>query len=133
MKASVRKEMQALYDKAHAAGIAAFHGANPTPMVVGEGKGLFSNEIDHSKPTYFVADGVCGFAWINIRPARGSFVAFCKENAIGRPGYYGGYDVRLKGDAARSQSYERKMEYARAFATVLRDYGIEAYADGRLD
>lgn len=133
MKASTRKEMKALYDKAHAAGIAAFHAAKPTPMVVGEAKGLFGNEIDYSKKTYYVADGVCGFAWINVRPARGSFVAFCKENKLGHNGYYGGYDVSLKGEAAMSQSYERKMEYARAFAAVLKEAGLTAYAEGRLD
>ena len=41
-------------------------------------------DIDYNKETYYVADGMCGFAWINIKPARGKFVKFLKDNNIGR-------------------------------------------------
>ena len=26
------------------------------------------DDIDYTKDTYYVADGMCGFAWINIKP-----------------------------------------------------------------
>jgi hypothetical protein len=128
-----KREAEALYKRAHEAGIAAFHAAKPTPMIVGEAKSLFSNEIDYTKKTYYEADGVCGFAWIKVRPARGAFVAYCKANKIGYSSSYGGYQVSPKGEAAMSQSYARKMAYAGAFAKVLNDAGLDAYADGRLD
>lgn len=36
----------------------------------------------------------CGRAWVHIRPARGKFVSYLKENGIGRrDSYYGGYVV----------------------------------------
>ena len=56
----------------------------PTPMVVGTPTTPLGNDIDYSKETYYVADGMCGFAWINIKPSRGKFVKFLKDNDIGR-------------------------------------------------
>ena len=40
----------------------------PTPMMVGEPTTPLGNDIDYSKDTWLVNDGVCGFAWINIKP-----------------------------------------------------------------
>ena len=62
-----------IYEQAHAAGMAAGNGCTPTPMVVGQPTTPLGNDIDYSKETYYVSDGVCGFAWINIKPARGKF------------------------------------------------------------
>ena len=28
------------------------------------------DDIDYTKETYYVADGMCGFAWINIKPGQ---------------------------------------------------------------
>ena len=39
----------------------------PTPMVVGEPTTPLGNDIDYTKETWLVNDGVCGFAWINIK------------------------------------------------------------------
>ena len=71
-----------VYADAHAKGIAAGNGANPTPMIVGTPTTPLGNDIDYSKDTHYVSDGVCGFAWINIKPARGKFVKFLKDNNI---------------------------------------------------
>ena len=38
----------------------------PTFMVVGTPTTPLGDDIDYSKDTYYVADGMCGFAWINI-------------------------------------------------------------------
>ena len=75
----------------HAAGIR--HGCTPTPMVVGTPTTPLGDDIDYTKETYYVADGMCGFAWINIKPTRGKFVKFLKDNNIseGKTSYYGGY------------------------------------------
>ena len=100
-------------------------------MVVGTPTTPLGNDIDYSKDTHYVSDGVCGFAWINIKPARGKFVKFLKDNNIGRKdSYYGGYTVWVSGFG---QSLERKSAYAHAFAKHLDDNGLRAYAMSRMD
>lgn len=119
-----------VYAKAVEAGKNAYAKAEPTPMMVGTAKSITSNEIDDTKPTYYVADGVCGFAWVDVFPARGAFITWCKKNGHGRKGYPSGYTFWT---STPCQSYERKMAYAHAFAGVLAENGIRAYANGRLD
>lgn len=122
---------QAVFDEAVEAGLEAGNLAKPTPMVVVEHR----NQLDDNSPikrTYApVMDGVCGFAWVNIRPGNSSFANWLKANQLARKdSYYGGvtYWVRDFG-----QSYERKAAYAGAFASVLTKHGIKAVAAGRLD
>ena len=120
-----------IYSEAHFKGMAAGKSCTPTPMVVGEPTTPLGNDIDYSKETYYVADGVCGFAWINIKPARGKFVKYLKDNDIGRKdSYYGGYTIWVSGFG---QSMTRKENYARAFVKVLNDNGLKAYAMSRMD
>jgi len=125
------KTPQEIYSEAHSAGLAAGHGCTPTPMVVGQPTTPLGNDIDYEKDTYYVADGVCGFAWVNIKPARGKFVKFLKDNNIGRKDcYYGGYTMWV---SEFGQSMHRKENYARAFTSVLRENGLTAYNMSRLD
>ena len=119
-----------IYKEAHQAGLSAGEACKPTPMVVGTPTTVLGNDIDYAKPTYFVPQGVCGFAWVNISPARGAFVNYLKSINAGHKGYYGGYEVWVR---AFGQSYEQKIAYAHAFAEVCRAYGINAYGSGRLD
>ena len=120
-----------VYADAHAAGMAAGNGCTPTPMVVGQPTTPLGNDIDYEKDTYYVEDGVCGFAWINIKPARGAFVKYLKQNGIGRKDeYYGGYTVWVSGFG---QSLARKEAYARAFAKHLEQNGITAISMSRMD
>ena len=79
-----------LLTRAHEAGLSAGHGSTPTPMVVGTPTEFFGSDIDHSKPTYFVEGGVCGFAGVVIKPARGKFVSLLKKMGLGYKHYYGG-------------------------------------------
>lgn len=120
---------QAIYDEAHAAGMAAGNAACPAPMVVGDAKSLFSNEIDYSKPTYYVADGVCGFAWVHL-DGRAPFAKWAKENNLGHKGYPKGFDIWC---GEFGQSMQRKEAYAGAFARVLKAHGIDAYMQSRMD
>jgi len=107
-----------LYAKAMAAGDAAYLAAIPEPMtVVGDGK------------RYYVADGVCGFAWVNV-PGNTAFGKWLKANAFARPGYPKGLNIWAP---YVTQSYDRKMAWAYAVAEVLAEAGIAARADGRLD
>lgn len=122
----------ALYAKAHEAGERAAEACTPTPMVVGTPTTLLGSDIDHSKPTYYVADGVCGFAWVVVRPANSSFANWLKKTAKVRGGrsYGGGCSIWI---SAYGQSMQKKQAYAGAFAKVLCEAGIKAYADSRMD
>ena len=108
-----------LYGMAHSAGVKAAESVVPKTMYVRDGE-----------TTYAVEDGVCGFAWVNIRPARGKFVSWLKRSGIGRKSYEGGYDLHI---FEFGQSMTRKEEYAKAFAKVLRDNGVTAYSRSRMD
>jgi len=124
-------DFQDLYERAHQAGMNAGAVVKVQPMVVGQAKSLFSNEIDDTKPTHFVEDGVCGFAEIIVKPGNSRFANWLKKNNIGSTRYYGGgVSVWV---SQFGQSYTRKMEYARAFADVLRNEDINAMPTGRLD
>ncbi len=114
-----------LYNKAMADGLAAGKASAPRPMIV-------SNDpfCMRERKSYFVPEGVCGFAWIKIRPATSSFARWLVKNKLGRVGYYGGVEI---GISAFNQSYERKMAAAGAAAAVFSTVGLSAYADGRLD
>lgn len=123
--------IETLYAEAHKAGMAALEDSKPTPMHVGTPKSLFSNEIDETKPTYVVDGGVCGFAWVNVKPARGKFITWCKKNNVGRrDSYYGGYTFWV---GEGGQSMERKTAYAGAFSKVLQAAGLNANVYSRMD
>lgn len=125
--------------EASAAAEQAAAACTPTPMIVGTSKALFgpgADEIDYTKKTYFVAGGVCGFAGVKIRPARGPMVALLKKRGMGYKSYGGGYYVasyELAPSTRSSQSYEIACAAAKAAAGVFAKYGITAYVDSRLD
>lgn len=125
-------EFSTLYAKADAAGIAAAKAMTPTPMVVGQAKSFFSNEIDYTKPVEIVNDGVCGFAWINLKPGNSPFANWLKKNKLARKDeYYGGVTIWV---SDYNQSMERKSAYAGAFARVLNEAGYKrAYSMSRMD
>jgi hypothetical protein len=113
----------------------AVEACRPTPIIVGEAIGL-SNKIDETKPTYFIEGGVCGFASVIIKPARGKFVAELKKRGLGHPHYYGGYSVsshKFAPSIAQDQSYERAVAACKGAVEVLKKHGINAYVDSRLD
>lgn len=120
-----------IFAAADAAGKAAVANLKVVPMVVGNAKSLFSNEIDYSKPTYFVEDGVCGFASVQIKPATSAFAKWLKLAKLARKDeYYGGVSMPV---FDYNQSYQKKVAYASAFAKVLGQYGIKAWVNERLD
>jgi hypothetical protein len=125
------KQFEELYAKADAAGRAAVEKATIVPMVVGTATSLFGNEIDRSKPTYFVADGPCGFAYLHCRPSRGGFSSWLKKNGIGR---YSEYNRSWCISVSQfNQSLQKKEAYAYAFAKVVSEAGINISVESRLD
>jgi len=117
-----------LLKDAHLAGERAVKATNPEPMIVAE----HHNPLDDTSPVkraWICKQGVCGFAWINIKDR--SFNAYLKKHDIGRQdSYYGGRTIWV---SAYGQSYELKRAYALAYAHVLNDAGINAYSGSRLD
>lgn len=128
-------EAKQIWEEALQAAQAASLAAKPTPMTVGNAKSIFGNEIDYSKPVYHVSEGMCGFAWVKIRPARGKFVKFLKDNRIGRSNdYSGGYDIWMGNEeSGMTQSIERKEAAAGAMAEIFTSHGIKCYVESRLD
>jgi len=120
---------EALFDLAEAAGRQAADNATVVPMVVGTAKGLFDDSFDTTKPTYFVEGGVCGFAWVKFK-GNTAFGRWAKKNGKARPAYGGGLQVWVSG---YQQSMQRKAAYAQAFAGVLNEAGVTAYAESRMD
>jgi hypothetical protein len=100
-------------------------------MVVGTPTTPFGNDIDYEQKTYVVPGGVCGFAWISVRPGNSKFANWLKKNELGRrDSYEGGVKVWV---SEFGQSMELKEAYAYAFAAVLQEEGLRAYAGSRMD
>ena len=131
MKVPERVYFAELFRKAHEAGMAAGAATTPAPMVVNK----HASPLDDSSPvvkSWVVPDGVCGFAWVTIRPATSAAARYAKE-FIKRgvhKGYHGGIEIMVH---EFGQSLTRKEAYARAYARVLEAAGIRATADSRID
>lgn len=125
-----KTECAALARRAELAGMAAGEAAVPTPMVVFERENPW-DETSPVKRLYApVAAGVCGFAFVTVRPGTGSFARYAKARLGWRKAYYGGMQTSV---FAFGQSLERKTAYARAYAGVLTEAGVPAYVETRMD
>lgn len=122
--------LERLFADAHLAGMTAAMEHVPTPMLVVEHTNPLNDNSPIKRVYAPVMDGVCGFAWIVIKPANCAAAKYAKEHLGARKGYEPGIHIWVH---QFNQSYERKMKYAAAFVEVLRSVGINAYADGRLD
>lgn len=117
--------------EAYAAGLVAVSAITPVPMVVGTPTTLLGNKLDYAKPTYYVADGVCGFAWINVRPRNSAFARWLVKTGRGESDNYEKAIVIPVGGF--NQSLAKKEAYAQAYALALRSHDVKAYARSRLD
>jgi hypothetical protein len=131
------KTIEVIFREADVAGNAAVEKLEVAPMIVGQETSLFSNKIDYSKQTYYVADGVCGFAWVDVYPAnKGNTKAGKEERKLLERFGFRKNDYEKTHQlwvSAYNQSMQKKESYARAFAEVLRANGFKAYAGSRLD
>ena len=112
-----------LLKQAETAGLKAGLEVVPTPVYFKDA---------HTGQTFDSADGACGFAHVNISPARGKFVNYLKKIGKGHKSYQGGWDYWVSSQEL-GQSITRKEAYADAFAKVLKEWGINCYATSRLD
>ena len=115
----------AIVEEAAQAGAVAAREATPRPMIVSD---------PSSGKQWYVADGVCGFAWVNLY-----IKGLRKTSPLGRELIRLGF---RKNDYEKcfqywvhgyDQSMELKQAYAGAVAETLRKYGIKAYAGSRMD
>ena len=75
----------------------------------------------------------CGFAWVNIKPARGPFVKALKDMELGRTDtFYGGYSL-WNPSGNPTQDVDAKAAGARAFAAVLEKHGVKIRVCTRMD
>ena len=124
------REAHALLREAHAAGVAAGNAIKPTPMVVGTPTTPLGNNIDYNKRTYYVSEGACGFAWVVIRPGNCSFARQAVKLGLGSKHYYGGISIWI---SDHGQSIDRKERHAAAYANVLKQAGVNATSESRMD
>ena len=121
---------ESLYQKAHAAGVAAGDAAVPSPMVVFERESPFDDSSPVVKVYEPIMEGPCGFAYVLIRPGTHPFAKYLRKVGLSHKAYYGGEEMSVR---MFGQSVERKYAYAQAFAAVLQEAGVKAYASSRLD
>ena len=107
--------------EAHEAGCKAVESLEVPAMMVTDGK-----------QSWRVSDGVCGFAWVTVKPVNSKIAKYMKDvirianKSICEPG------IKLW-VSAYNQSMYKKEAYAYAFAKVLQSHGIKAYAGSRMD
>jgi hypothetical protein len=114
----------AIWAEAKAAGYVAGIACTPKQMVVGQYVGENIRVVD------IVDEGMCGFAWVKVRPANNKMARWLKHKGEGYKAYDGGWDVSIH---EFGQSWERKTAAAVAMAAVLRSHGINATAHDRID
>lgn len=124
-------KFQAIYDEAWKAGVEAARKCEVAPMLVGTPTTPLGNDIDRSKPVEYVADGVCGFAWVQVKPGTSSFAKWLvKNNYARKDSYYGGVCIWI---SDYNQSMQRKEAHAYAMAEVFRKHEFNAYGASRMD
>lgn len=120
--------VRALHAKAHAAGMVAGSNAQPTPMTVVQADALTGRPLPGAT-RYHVSEGACGFAWVSFK-GNTSFGRAMKAAGLASKDYPTGLCVWV---GEFGQSVERKERYARAYAGVLREAGIDCWPGSRLD
>jgi hypothetical protein len=119
-----------IFDEAWKAGEEAASALIPVGMFVGQPTTMFGNDIDFTKPVDYIPDGVCGFAWVKLRPANSPFANWLKKNGKARKAYDGGVDIWI---GSYNQSMQKKEAHAAAMAESIRSHGISAYSMSRMD
>lgn len=122
------ENFEAIYEKAWAAGVAAATATVPTPMAL-QNAGLTGAYDPNRAPDYVVMEGPCGFAWVQT-PANTPFGRWLKKTGKARKGYPTGLTIWISN---YNQSMMRKEAHAAAMASVLREAGINCYANSRMD
>lgn len=121
---SKEKQFKAIWAEALVRGLEAGKRANPEPMTV-------VMQASGETKRFYEPEGLCGFAWVNIRPGTSSFARWLKSKGVAETDWtYGGVSYHVR---EHNQSIERKEAHAEAIADTLKEHGIDAIAMSRLD
>ena len=108
------------------------NGINAARVATVEPIGFVTDSQCPDKP-FFVSSGICGFAWVVVKGARGLLRSELIANGF-TPGYSGGLSLWI---SAHGQSYDMKSAHAREFADSLResfnDWGPEYFDVSKID
>ena len=108
------------------------NGRNAAHLATVEPIGFVTDSRCPDNP-FFVASGICGFAWVIVKGARGLLRSELIANGFS-PGYSGGLSLWI---SEHGQSYDRKSAHAREFADSLResfnDWGSEYFDPSKID
>lgn len=113
----------------------------PTPMIVGTPTTPLGNDIDYSKQTWYVADGVCGFASVVLDSGRSGFAKWLVANGYAGKHWVVGLGYRgisfwansRDGFPETRQSLQLKEQVCGAIARHLQSKGISAWVESRID
>lgn len=128
---------QIICEEANVAGNKAVESARIIPMVVGQETHFMSGEMIPESMEY-VADGVCGFAWVEVYPEYKGHTRLGKQErkVLEQSGFQKDWASSKKYTLWISdfdQSMQKKEAYALAYADVLREHGIKAAGRSRMD
>lgn len=127
---STNQEWEIIWKKAVEAGRKGLIACQPRPMIVEQHQDMMDDSSLVEKQWY-VEGGVCGFAWVTVRPGNCSFARWLKQQSHAKTdSYYGGVTIWI---AEGGQSMERKVAYAREMARILNEHGIRATVRSRID
>lgn len=111
-----------VWNEAYRLGMEAGQGAKPVPMVV-------SDSSAYAPKEWLVADGVCGFAWVQMA-GNSRFARWALKIGIASKAHPSGIALRCR---EFGQSMQRKEMWAYAVANYLRTNGIEGHVCSRMD
>lgn len=112
----------------------------PTPIIVGSPSTPLGNDVDFNQKTWYVADGVCGFASVVLDSGQTGFAKWLVSNKFAHKhwrigvGYKGvSFWAEGKGFPETRQSLQLKQQVCGAVARHLRDKGFNAWVESRID
>lgn len=120
---------ETIYHAAQAKGALAAQKCVPTPMTVVQHANPL-NDSSEVQRHWDVPTGVCGFAWVVIKPGTSAFAKWLVKHNHAKAHYYGGVSIWI---SVYGQCHQKKVVHAQAMAEYLNKVGIRAYSQDRLD
>lgn len=114
-------DFEAIHKMADAAGKAAVLALTPIPTVTTQ----FGGDRGESG---LVPDGACGFAWVKFS-GNTFWGRWAKKTGLAKPAYQKGLSIWI---SDYNQSLQKKEAYAQAYASKLREKGINAWVQTRM-
>jgi hypothetical protein len=117
MATATDRKWAALDRKAHEAGMAAGNAKVPVPMVPFERANPWDDTSAVKRVYAPVMGGVCGTAYVKVRPGNSGFARWLKRHRGAFNAYYGGVQFSVNDFG---QSLEKALAYATAYAEAVR-------------